>query len=103
MADEDDDPKLQEQNLEIRERLSSAYAALEGQRSVDSFLAFTFEDALDAQIERIEGEGTVLRPNELGRVDKIESDVIAAVAKVKAMPADAFVEPKDERDVNTTA
>lgn len=101
MADAQEDPKAQSQNLEIREALSSAYAAIEGQKAVQSFTAFTFEDALDAQIERIEGADTDMRPNELHRVDKVESNVMAAVAKVKALPANAFVESRDERDVNT--
>jgi hypothetical protein len=98
---EQDDPKLQSQNLEIRESLNNAYAAIEGQKSVQSFAAFTFEDALDLQIERIEGADTDARPNELHRIDKIENNVVAAVAKVKAMPPTAFVEPRDDRDVNT--
>jgi hypothetical protein len=101
MPDAQDDPKLQSQNLEIRESLNNAYAAVEGQKAVQSFAAFTFEDALDLQIERIEGADTELRPNELHRVDKIESNVVSAVAKVKVMPPSAFVEPRDDRDVNT--
>ena len=99
----EDDQKLQEQNFAIREGLNNAYAALEGQKSVQSFAAFTFEDAIDAQIERISGAATSARPNELGRVDKVETDVVAAVAQIKALPANAFVEPDHERDVNTPA
>jgi len=101
MAGAEQDAKLQAQNLEIRENLNNAYAAVEGEKAVQSFSAFTFEDALDAQIERIIGAGTDVRPNELRRVDKIESNVISAVAKVKALPPSAFLEAKNERDVNT--
>lgn len=103
MPSAQDDPKLQSQNLAIREHLNDAYAAVEGQKAVQSFAAFTFEDALDLQIERISGADTDMRPNELHRVDRVESNVLAAVAKVKALPANAFVEPRDERDVNTRA
>jgi hypothetical protein len=101
MANAQDDPNLQSQNLAIREYLNNAYAAVEGQKAVQSFAAFTFEDALDQQIERIEGADTDMRPNELHRVDKVEANVLAAVAQVKALPPNAFVEPRDERDVNT--
>lgn len=103
MPSAEDDPKLQSQNLAIREHLNDAYAAVEGQKAVQSFAAFTFEDALDEQIERIEGADTDMRPNELHRVDRVETNVLAAVAKIKALPANAFVEPRDERDVNTRA
>jgi hypothetical protein len=96
-----DDAKAQQQNLEIREHLNDAYAALEGTKAVQSFSAFTFEDALDAQIERIEGSDTTLRPNELHRVNRIETRLLDAVTKIKALPPDAFVEPNRDRDVNT--
>lgn len=103
MPQSQDDPKLQSQNLEIRESLNNAYAAVEGEKAVQSFAAFTFEDALDLQIERIEGADSEMRPNELHRVDKIENNVVAAIAKVKALPPTAFVEPNHDRDVNTPA
>jgi hypothetical protein len=96
-----DDPEVQSQNLAIREHLNDAYAAVEGQKTVQSFAAFTFEDALDQQIERIEGADTVLRPNKLHRIDKIESNVLSAVAKIRALPPDAFAEPDDARDINS--
>lgn len=98
---EKDDEATQSRNLEIRERISNAYAAVEGAKATQSFAAYTLEDALDAQIERIEGAGTVLRPNQLARIDRVEADVVAAVAQIKAMPADAFVEPREDRDVNS--
>ena len=101
MPNKKDDAKLQAQNLQIREQLNNAYAAVEGQKAVQSFSAFTFEDALDQQIERISGASTASRPNELDRVTRVESDVTAAVAQVKALPPNAFVEPDNERDVNT--
>jgi hypothetical protein len=101
MASAQDNANLQSQNLLIREHLNNAYAAVEGQKAVQSFSAFTFEDALDQQIERIAGASTDTRPNELDRVSRVESDVVAAVAQVKALPPNAFVEPDDERDVNT--
>lgn len=99
MSEEDD--KAQSQNLEIREGLNNAYAALDGQRATATFATYSIENALDEQIERIEGADTPLRPNEIHRVDRIEANVLAAVAKIKAMPDNAFREPDNNRDVNT--
>lgn len=101
MADSEEQNKEQEQNLEIRKAVASAYAFVDGQKAVQSFAALTFEDLLDQQIERIEGKGTDLRPNQLDRVTKVESDLKAAVDKIKAMPPEAFAKPDPKNDVNT--
>lgn len=96
-----DDPKLQSQNLELRKALNDAYAAVEGAKSVQSFSALTFEDLADAQIQRISGNDTVARPNELNRVKRTLNNVVQAVAKIKAMPPEAFAKQDPSRDVNT--
>ena len=75
------------QTQKIREALNNAYAFVLGQQSVRSFAAYTFEDALDAQIERIEGASTEIRPNELERIERIRSKVIAAAEQVEATNA----------------
>jgi hypothetical protein len=90
-----EDAKLQSQLLEVRTALWSAYAALEGHRSREALAAFTFEDALGEQIERIEGASAARRPNELQRVAKIAADVHAAIALLRAIPARAA--PRTDR------
>jgi hypothetical protein len=91
----------QTRNNKQREALSNAYAALTGQQSIQAWTAFTFEEAMDAQIERIEGASTDKRPNELERVDKIEQDTLAAISALKDVPPEQFLEPDTDRDVNT--
>ncbi len=91
----------QEQNLTERMALNDAYAALLSQQSIQSFSAFTFEEALDAQIELIEGRGTEKRPNLLTRVDRIEASTLQAIAVLKNTPPEQFIEPSDDQDVNT--
>lgn len=91
----------QDRNLKERIALNNAYGALLGQQSVQSFAAFTFEEAVDAQIERIEGAGTQKRPNLLERVDKIERELLQAISVIKQMPPEQFLKPDAERDVNT--
>lgn len=95
------DKKGQELSFELRRALGNAYAFVKGRESVQSFSAFTFEDAMDQQIERIEGKGTELRPNELDRITKIENEILQAVNKIKELPPEAFIEPDVENDVNT--
>lgn len=92
----------QARNTRLREALGNAHAALQAEKAVQSFSAFTFEEALDAQIERIEGSGTQLRPNELDRVDRILSQVVEAVDQIKALPPELFVKPSADEDVNAS-
>lgn len=84
-----------------RTALNNAYSTIAGQQSVQSFTAFTFEEAVDAQLELIEGKGTDIRPNLLDRVDRVEEEVKAAVAKIKDIPPEQFLDADEQRDVNT--
>jgi SPX domain protein involved in polyphosphate accumulation len=95
------DIQVQDQNTTLRRQLSNAYAALLGDQTRQSFAAFTFEEALDAQIERIEGAGTSLRPNLLDRVSRVESQVVQAIQQLKDMRPEAFIKPEEGEDVNT--
>ena len=96
-----EEAKLQKYHMSQRRAVNNAYAALEGEKNVLSFSAFTFEDAVDLQIERIEGEGTQLRPNELERVDNIEQNLLKAVQELKEVPPEQFLEKNEDTDVNT--
>jgi hypothetical protein len=96
-----EESKLQRFHISQRRAVNNAYAALEGEKNVLTFSAFTFEDAVDLQIERIEGEGTRIRPNELERVDHIEQGLLRAVEELKQVPPEQFLKKDEDRDVNT--
>lgn len=98
----DADKKTETLNLETRRDLANAHAFLLGQQSVQSFAALTPEELYDQQIERIEGKDTDTRPNELHRLDQLESSLLKTVEKVKALPPEVFVEPNETTDVNTS-
>lgn len=91
----------QDLNQTLRRSLSHAYAALVGDQTAQSFSAFTLEEALDAQIERIEGKGSAIRPNLLDRVNRVLSETVQAVEQIKQMPPEAFIEADSDKDVNT--
>jgi hypothetical protein len=93
----------QAQTDQLREELENAYAFLEGQKATQSFAQVTPEECFDQFIERIEGKDTQARPNVLHRLDKVKNDLMASIAKIKSMPAEAFREPQPEKDVNTKA
>lgn len=87
-----------------RRALNDAYASILAERSVQSFSNYTFEDALDDQIERIEGAGTRLSPNLLDRVSRVYEEVKKTVEDLKSLPVSAFAseeEIKDSDNVNT--
>ena len=88
-------------NEQLRSALNDAYAALEGQRSLESFSAFTFEDAADLLIERISGDDTPNRPNLLHKTERINNTLQASVAKILSLKPSAFAEASKTTDVNT--
>jgi hypothetical protein len=97
----DSDQAGDDLSFELRRAVANAYAFVEGAKSVQTFSALTYEELLDQQIERIEGAETDLRPNELHRIDKTEQDVVAAVAKIKALPANFFADDRPKDNVNS--
>jgi len=102
MADQDQGTKNNEQlSFDLRRAVASAYAFVKGNESVQSFSSFTFEDAMDAQIERIEGKDTQARPNALHRIDKIENDLVDAANKIKSLPPELFNDQDASTNVNT--
>lgn len=95
------DAEIQVQNIQQRRGLQNAYASLLGDQTVQSFAAFTLEEAVDARIEKIEGSPMALRSNELERVSQIEGALLQAVAQIRDIPPEKFKEiPEDDR-VNT--
>jgi len=84
-----------------REALNDAYAAVVGQQSVQSFSAFTFEDAMELQIEKISGAGTKLRPNLLDKVAAIKNALVQAVQQLKGTKPETFRDRDNSNDVNT--
>lgn len=104
VADEErksDKVKTQERNTQLRRDLQNVYASLLGEQTSKGFAAFTFEEALDAQIERVEGVSTKIRPNELDRVARIEDKAVQAVNKLKDLRPEEFTESDQDDDVNS--
>lgn len=96
-----DAAQTQMRNAELRRDLQNVYASILGDQTNKGFAAFTFEEALDAQIERIEGESTQTRPNELDRVSRIESRAVQAIEKLKTLRPEEFKDPDPDDDVNS--
>jgi hypothetical protein len=101
MAQNDKNNEQALQLLSIKERtaLNDAYSALAGQKVATTFAAFTFEEALDAFIQKAEDKNG-LRPCLLDRVDAVEQGLMGIVEQLKAMPPEAFQDPKPEEDVS---
>lgn len=97
------DKKQQQQNLELRQALADAYSFVESSKSIQTFSALTFEDLVDQQIDQISGSGTPTRPNKIDRISNIATNLTQAIAKIKALPPDAFQVPDASQDVNTPA
>ena len=93
----------QQRTVTQRAALADVYSALEAEKLTKEFSAFTFEEALDAQIQRISGSSTKLRPNELDRINNLEAKLTKAVEELKGTDPETFREPNEETDVNTPA
>lgn len=92
-----------DQNEELRRVIGTSFAAVAGRQNSESLYAITYEELANAQIERITGQGTDVRPNELERVNKVEGDLLSIVEKIRAMPPESFIMSDPDRDVNTSA
>lgn len=87
--------------FQMRRVVNQAYSALRGQESVQTFAAYTLEDALDEQIEAIEGSPKNRRANKLEVVDSVENDLLSLADKIKKTPPEAFTQKNEGKDVNT--
>ena len=94
-----EEDRLGGKHFDQRRAIGNAYAALLGQQNIQTFQAFTFEEAIDAQIERIEGADTTLRPNELKRVAHIEQELLRAAEEIRKLPPEQFLEKDEKHDV----
>lgn len=90
----------QSDNRKLRTALNDAYAALEAEKYTNSAVAFTFEEAVDLQLQRLVGPGSRIRPSQRERVDKIELELVQAVEQIKQIPPEKFLRSTD-LDVNT--
>jgi len=97
-----DDEAKEELSDQLRRSVASAYAFVQGQETTESFSALTFEECLDAQIQRIEGPGTDIRPNVLDRIKKVKEDILSAISQIKQLPDSFFKTPNDGEDAVTS-
>lgn len=90
------------QDETIRQRLdiSNGYAALLGNQTNQTFAAFTLEEALDLQIEEIQGKGTPTHPNQLERVARIKAQLVGSIDQVLKLDPSTFNKLTDQT-VNT--
>lgn len=103
MADRQDtaaEHQLQSLHVKQRQAINDAYAQLEGEKALQTFNAFTLEEALQLQVDSIEGESTRIRPNELDRTDRIYNNLTQAVEELKKVPPEMFLKKDPTRDVN---
>jgi hypothetical protein len=81
-------------NQNMRQILNDAYAFVRGNDYSKSVANLTYEELLDAAIDRIEGTSTDtgnVRSTKLQRIAKIKNDLVSAVDTIKAKPASAWV------------
>lgn len=97
-----EDKAKQEQAERQRSGLNDAYAAIVGQSAVQSFSAFTFEEAADALIENIEGKDSQVHPNQLNRVEAVRANLEKIVEQVRTIDPSEFRLPEQKEDVNTS-
>jgi hypothetical protein len=89
--------------LRQRQAINNAYGSLQGRQLSQTLAAYTFEEAVDAQIERIEGKSTQIRPNQLDYVENIRNQLVKAVDELKQVPPEKFINVSEsDSNVNTS-
>lgn len=84
-----------------RVAVADAVGALRSQEINRSFASFSLEEAIDQQIEAIEGEGTETRPNLLTAVDQVKNELDAVIDAIKETNPDTFRAADPSADANT--
>jgi len=91
----------QEQVIKQRQALENAYASLLGDQNIQTFSAFTLEEAVSLRLEKIEGKTLALRESELERVERIKSQVLQAIEQIRKVPPEEFQKDIDDDTVNS--
>lgn len=96
------DSKKQKQtrlNLRMREIIGRAYAFVRSREYTETVANLTYEELLDAAIDRIEGTKgrSDVRDTRLDRVMKIKEEISQAVETVKSQPPSAWALDNDDR------
>lgn len=86
-------------NLQMREILANSYAFVRGRQYNESMANVTYEELLDAAIDKIEGTSgrTAVRGTLLDRIQKIKTEIVQAVDTVKKQPPSYWVIENDGR------
>jgi len=102
MADQSTAKKQAKLNLQMREIIGNSYAFVRSRQYTETVANITYEELLDAAIDRIEGvKGrSEVRGTKLDRVEKIRAEIAQAVDTVKALPPSSWQLQNDE---NTSA
>jgi len=93
------DKKQTKLTMQMREILGNAYSFVRGRQYTETVANLTYEELLDAAIERIEGTkgSSSVRSTLLDRVKKIKAEVAQAVTTVKKKPPSYWKLKSDER------
>ena len=94
----------QQSNVDIRVALSDAYSAVQSDAGTQSFSTYTFEDALQDQIDAISGTtNNQNRPNLMDEVTAIVTNLTQAISAMATLPPTFFAMADPDLDVNTPA
>jgi hypothetical protein len=85
-------------NLQMREIIGRAYSFVRGRQYTETVANITYEELLDAAIDRIEGTKgrSDVRGTKLDRVNKIKEEISQAVDTVKKLPPNQWQLQNDE-------
>ena len=88
-------------NLQMREILGNAYGFIRGREYTKSIANVTFEQLLDAAIERIgtPNQSSGIRASALERIAKIQNEIATAVTTVKSKPPSSWVIASQSQDL----
>jgi hypothetical protein len=93
----DDAAVLSHENVaeEARNALAKATNALQGAALARSLQAMTFEEAVDAYIQSVEGPSTQVRPNKLDRIARVASGVTKTAEILKETDDSSWLDDDD--------
>lgn len=93
MANQPVQKQQRDQILAMRQYIADAYSFVRGAQFTKSAANVTFEQLVDAALDKIEGTNNVssVRPCKLDRIKAIQANLASAVDQVKSAPPEAWI------------
>lgn len=92
--------EAQNRTVSLRHTVAQAYAFVKGSEAIESFSSYTYEEALQQQVDRLEGKGDVLMAA-TAQISQIQEDLSKVCDYLAEAPQTIEEALEETENVNT--